>query len=53
MQLNIACVILIQKQRQLFMKATSAMSLNQSIVQLNQTYSNILERTWTGLLLQP
>ena len=45
MQQNIAPFILTQKQKQLLMKATLMMYLNQSIVRLMSKYENLLEKS--------
>ena len=52
MQQNIAPFILTQKQKQLLMKATLMMYLNQSIVRLMSKYENLLEKVCAVLLIQ-
>ena len=43
--------MLTQNQKQLLMKRTLIMYLNQSIVRLYQTYKNLLEKVWAVLLI--
>ena len=51
LQQNVSFFILTRDQKLLSMKATLMMYLNQSIIQLYQTYENILEKVETGLLI--
>ena len=51
LQQNVSFFILTRDQKLLSMKATLMMYLNQSIIQLYQTYENILEKVKTGLLI--
>ena len=51
LQQNVSSFILTREQKRLSMKTTLMMYLNQSIIQLHQTYKNILEKVQTGLLL--
>ena len=44
MQQNIQAFIQTQKKKQLLMKAILMLHLNQSILQLSQTYKNMLEK---------
>ena len=52
MQQNIALFILIQKQKQLSMKATLMMYSNQSMVGLYQIFKSLLETIQAELLIQ-
>ena len=52
MQQNIRPFILTQKQKQLLMKMTLMMYLNQSTLPLYQTYKNNMEKLPAGLLIQ-
>ena len=49
---NMTLIILSKKQKQLLMKVTLMIYLNQSILQFYQTYKNLYERVQTGLLIQ-
>ena len=52
-QQNIQAFIQTQKQKQLLVKAILMLHLNQSILQLFQTYKNMLEKVWAGFCSQP
>ena len=52
MEQDIAHVMLIQKQKQLLMKAKLMIYLNQSIVQLIQICKNVLENIRAGSLIR-
>ena len=49
---NMTHFIHTQKQKPLLMKVTFMMYLNQSKLQLNQTYKNFQEKVQDGLLIQ-
>ena len=51
-QQNTPPFILTQKQKQLLMRVTLLMYLNQSIPRLYQTYQTFLEKVQVGLLIQ-
>ena len=49
MQQTMSPFILTQKQEQLFTRVTEIMYLNQSMLQLYQTYKNILKKVWVNI----
>ena len=51
-QQNLVFFIQTQKQKKLLMKVTLMMCLNQFMIQLYQTYKNLLEIVQVGLLIQ-
>ena len=51
-QQNLVFFIQTQKQKKLLMKVTLMMYLNQFMIQLYQTYKNLLEIVQGGLLIQ-
>ena len=51
-QQNLVFFIQTQKQKKLLMKVTLMMYLNQFMIQLYQTYKNLLEIVQVGLLIQ-
>ena len=51
-QQNLVFFIQTQKQKKLLMKVTLMMYLNQFMIQLYQTYKNLLELVQVGLLIQ-
>ena len=51
-QQNLVFFIQTQKQKKLLMKVTLMMYLNQFMIQLYQTYKNLLEIVQVGLLIK-